>query len=176
MTRALGPLRLALAGALLALLTAPAASAGGHRIGYGFHHWRAIDDISDGDIRDSGSSHVFSYQYLTAAVLRLEADLEYFADGYGGSGEKAYSPQFYVLFGRFLYGGIGVGITNSDGFPDGKSWSDPWYALRGGFEILLLPKIHLDLNANYRANAFSALENADTDSLTFGASLRLSLN
>jgi hypothetical protein len=144
----------------IAVLTPAVSSAGGHRIGFGYHYWAPI----------------VSYQYLFSPVTRFEVDLEYFSDGYGGSISKAYAPQVYLLFGRFLYAGLGVGITQSDGFLDGSDWSDPWYALRGGIELLLLPRIHLDINANYRVDAFKALENVDTDSLTLGASLRVSLN
>jgi hypothetical protein len=123
-------------------------------------------------VDDSGNSLVFSYQYLPGGLVRLEGDLEYFADGYGGSTETAYAPQVYVLIGRGFYGGVGIGITNSDGFADG-SWSDPWYAARAGVDLLLLPKLHLDINANYRANAFADLDEAETDAITLGAALRI---
>jgi hypothetical protein len=171
--------RFAAAFLMLVVLVPAAASAGQHRVGFGYHYWETIDDIDVTDldeIDDSGSVPVFSYQYLMNPLFRFELDLEYFSDGYGGSTEKAYAPAAYILFGRFLYAGVGVGVTQSDGFPDGDDLSDPWYAGRVGLEILLLPRIHLDINANYRADAFKALEDADTDSMTIGASLRLSLN
>ena len=171
--------RLALTIVALAVLMPALASAGEHRIGFGYHYWETLDDIEIDDldeIDESGSAPVFSYQYLMNPFFRFEADVEYFSDGYGGSTEKAYAPQVYVLFGRFLYAGVGVGVTQSDGFPDGDEWSDPWYAARAGLELLLLPRLHLDINANYRAAAFDALDEYETDSITLGASLRLSLN
>jgi hypothetical protein len=172
-------LRLVPAAVVLAALTPALAVAGEHRIGFGYHYWETLDDIEIDEldeIDESGSAPVFSYQYLMNPFFRFEADVEYFADGYGGSTEKAYAPQVYLLFGRFLYAGVGVGVTQSDGFPDGDEWSDPWYAARAGLELLLLPRIHLDINANYRAAAFDALDEYETDSITLGASLRLSLN
>ena len=42
------------------------------------------------------------------------------------------------------------------------------------FDLLLLPRLRLDINANYRADAFSALDQADTDAITLGASVRFS--
>lgn len=173
------PFRLALTAFALALLVPALAAAGEHRIGFGYHYWETLDDIELDEldeIDESGSAPVFSYQYLMNPFFRFEADVEYFEDGFGGSTETAYAPQVYVLFGRFLYAGVGVGVTQSDGFPDGDEWSDPWYAARAGLELLLLPRLHLDINANYRAAAFEALDEYETDSLTIGASLRLSLN
>jgi len=158
--------------ALVALAAAPAA-AGEHRLGIGYHYFEALGDIdSPGDIDDSGNSLVFSYQYLPGGLIRFEGDVEYFSDGYGGSTGSSYAPQAYVLLGRFFYGGVGVGITNGDF--EGDDWSDPWYAARVGLDLLLLPKVHLDINANYRANSFSALDDADSDAITFGVSARLS--
>lgn len=160
--------------ALVAAALPAAAAAGEHRIGFGYHYWKTVDDLDDfADIEDDGYASVLSYQYLPGGLIRFEAAVEYFDEGYGGSPEEAFSPQVYVLVGRFVYAGVGVGMTRSDAFGSGDDWSDPWYAARAGLDILLLPRLHLDINANYRANAFEDLEDADTDSLTFGASVRL---
>jgi len=168
--------RLTIAALALSLAIPALAAAGEHRIGFGYYYWETVDSLDDfPDLEDDGYAPVVSYQYLPGGFLRFELDVEYYADGYAGSTEKAYAPQAYVLFGRFVYGGVGVGVTKSDGFADGDEWSDPWYAARVGLDLLLLPKVHLDINANYRADAFKALEEADTDALTFGASLRVSL-
>jgi hypothetical protein len=167
--------RLAVSLALAALVPA-AATAGEHRLGFGYHYWQTLDDIELdelSEIDDEGSSIVASYQYLPGGLIRLEADLEYFEEGFGGALDEAYAPQLFVLFGRNFYGGVGVGVTKSDGFADGDEWSDPWYAGRVGLELLLLPRVHLDINANYRADAFKELEEAETDALTLGASLRV---
>jgi|MudIll2142460700_1097286.scaffolds.fasta_scaffold420828_2 hypothetical protein len=154
-------------------LAATPARAGEHRIGIGYHYFETVDDIHNlGDINDNGNSLVFSYQYLPGGLLRFEGDLEYYSDGYGGSTSTAWAPQAYVLLGRGFYGGVGIGATKSD-FPNGDSWSDPWYAAKIGLDLLLLPKIHLDINANYRADAFNELDNAKSDAVTLGASVRL---
>jgi hypothetical protein len=160
----------------LAALT-PAAGRAEHRLGFGYHYFQTVDDIDVGDIEsieDEGNSVVVSYQYVPGGLLRFEADLEYYSDGYGGSTDSAYAPQAYVLVGSGFYGGVGVGVTHSDGFADGDEWSDPWYAARVGVDLLLVPRLRLDINANYRADAFSALDEADTDAITLGASLRFS--
>jgi hypothetical protein len=167
--------RAALAAMLAAAIPALAA-AGEHRIGFGYHYWKTVDDLDDlNDIEDEGYATVVSYQYLPGGLLRFEADVEYYPDGFGGTTESAYAPQIYVLVGRLVYAGVGVGVTQSDGFASGDEWSDPWYAARAGLDILLLPRLHLDINANYRVDAFEELEEVDTDALTIGAALRLRL-
>ncbi len=166
----------AMAAVLGSLLGVSEASAGDHRLGFGFHYWKTVDDLVSGqsdDLDDSGLAQVFSYQYLPGGLVRFEVDIEYFDKGFAGSLERAYSPQFYVLLGRVVYAGVGLGATYSRGLPD--QWSEPYYAARGGLELLLLPKLHLDLNANYRFNAWSELEDVETETLTLAAILRLSL-
>lgn len=161
---------------LLVVALAPAAEAGEHRLGFGVHYWKTLDEIegSLGDgIDDSGLSQLFSYQYLPGPFLKLEATVEYFPDGFGGATGSAYAPQVFLIVGRGLYAGIGVGITRSSSFED--DWSDPFYGARVGYELPILPRLDLDLNANYRFDSWSELEGYDSEVLTFGAVLRITL-
>ena len=158
---------------LSAGLAAPAA-AGEHRLGLGLHYWQSLnqldDDFPDFEVQDDGLSEVVSYQYL-AGFIRFEAAAEYFDKGFQGSHDWAISPQVYVLAGRGFYGGLGVGVTYSD-FANG-SWSDPYYIAKAGIDFLLLPKIHLDVNADYRFLKWEDLDNYDSDTITFGATVRV---
>lgn len=165
------PLRRLLCLIAIVLVAVPAAAAE-HRFGLGGHYWRTIDSIEDDDfdIDEDGVTPYLTYQYLPGGLLRFEIDLEYFDEGFGGSAEEAYAPIVFALVGGGLYGGVGVGVVVSDGFED--EISDPFYAARVGFDMELLPAIHLDINANYRANTFSELDEADTDSITLGAAVR----
>ncbi len=154
-------------------LTLPA-TAGEHRIGAGLHYWQSIDQISDDfpdvGIADDGLSQVVSYQYL-AGFIRFEAAAEYFSDGFQGSTDWAVAPQVYILAGRGIYGGVGVGATYSDaGF---NGWSEPFFIGRAGFDFLILPKLHLDIHADYRFVDWEELENYDSDTITLGATLRV---
>jgi hypothetical protein len=175
--RADGHRPLFLLAALLGLLLLPAsADAGEHRLGLGAHFWKTVDDLADDfgdDVEEDGFAYVLSYQYLPAGLFRFEIDLEVADEGYGGAADTAYSPVVFVLVGRSLYGGVGVGVTFSDTFEDDVS--DPFYAARVGYEFTLLPGVHLDLNANYRADAWSELDQADTDAVTLGALVRFNL-
>jgi len=159
----------------IALLFPLAATAGSHRLGFGYHYWKTLDDIDVSDldeVDDNGYAGVVSYQYLPGGIARFEFDLEYYKDGFGGSTDTAYSPQAFILFGRVLYVGFGLGATKSDNLPSGDDWSDIWYAGRVGVEFLLLPRIHLDINANYRGNTFELPQDVESDTMTLGAALR----
>jgi hypothetical protein len=158
---------------LVAGLAAPA-TAGEHRIGAGLHYWQSLDqlddDFPDFEIHDDGVSGVFSYQYI-AGFIRFEGAAEYFDKGFQGSRDWAISPQVYVLAGRGFYGGVGIGVTYSD-FANG-SWSDPYYIAKAGVDFLLLPKLHLDINADYRFLKWEDLGDYDSDTITLGATVRV---
>jgi hypothetical protein len=167
---------LLLAALLLALgLTAPFTAAHAeHRLGGGVHYWRTLDEIGDeiggGDIDEDGLSALVSYQYAPGGLLKFQIDAEYFEKGFGGAEDDAISPQVYVLVGGTVYAGVGAGIIYSDNFDDGES--DPFYAARLGLDMRLLPRLHLDVNANYRTTEWDNLEDADTDTITLGAVVR----
>lgn len=162
---------LLLAFALATSLAAPA-QAVEHRIGGGVHYWRTLDEIGDdfGDIDEDGLSALVSYQLAPSGLLKFQVDAEYFEKGFGGAEDDAISPQVYVLLGGTVYAGVGAGIIYSDNFDDGES--DPFYAARLGLDMTLLPRLHLDINANYRTTDWDELEEADTDTITLGAVVR----
>jgi hypothetical protein len=153
---------------------AGAAGAAEHRFGFGGHYWRAVDDLaSDLEVEEEGVAPFLTYQFVPAGIFKLELDLEYFEEGFGGSTSEAFAPSAYVLVEWGLYGGLGVGVTISDGLSDNVS--DPFYAARLGWDFQVLPRLHVDVNANYRANSFAELEEYDTDSITLGAAVRVAL-
>jgi len=156
---------------LAVLMVGPVAA--DHRIGAGLHHWQTVDDLADDGfegIEDEGTSGIVSYQYMPEGIFSLELDLEYFADGFGGSTEEAFSPQAYLLVGHGLYAGAGVGVTHSDG-----ETSDMFYAARIGFDISIIPRLSLDVNANYRFDDWDLVDEVETDTVTLGALIRLRL-
>jgi hypothetical protein len=164
--------------ALLALGAAGAVrpAAADSSIGIGVHAWRTVDGFeSDGfsGIRRDGLSYLLSYQYKPGALLKLEIDGEYFPNGFGGSTHYAVSPQAYVLLGSFIYGGVGIGTIFSKDFSN--DFSSPYYAARVGVDMHLLPKLSLDVNANYHFNAFNELHGVTTGTVTLGATARFGL-
>lgn len=152
---------------------AHAAAAAEHRFGIGGHYWRALEDldVEDLEVEEEGVAPYFTYQYAPAGWLRLELDLEYFEAGFGGATDAAVAPVAFALVELGLYGGVGVGVTISDGLDN--EVSDPFYVARLGYDFVVLPKLHVDLNANYRANSFAALEDYDSDAITLGAAVRV---
>jgi hypothetical protein len=176
MTKATSPvLTKVLMTLVLLVFVAGAASAGEHRIGFGMHYFKSLDDLEsdDFDIDEDGLIPVISYQYRPGGLFFFEADVEYFSDGYGGAEGTAYSPQVFLMVGRGIYGGVGVGVTIAGDFDD--NYSDAFYIGRVGFSMPLLPRISLDINANYESGSFSTLEEFDSDTLTLGASIRVAL-
>ena len=159
------------AGSLALLLWAHSPASAANSIGVGVHYWTAVKDIDIENVDRNGFSVIGSFQNRVAGFSTLELDLEIFGEGYAGAKETVFSPQGYLLFGRSLYGGAGVGINYSDG-----SYSDPFFALRAGVDLEVLPAIHLDLNANYRFENwdFERIKgDVKTGNITLGAIVRL---
>lgn len=161
--------------ALCATWGASPAAAGEHRLGGGVHYWQTVDDLFDGaGLEEQGVSLLASYQYVpNRGLFSFELALEYFDDGFGGSTDTAYAPVAYIVVGRKLYVAAGIGVTFSSGLADDPS--DPFYNTRLGYQFHLLPGLLLDINANYRTNAFEAITNFDSDTITLGAIARFKL-
>jgi hypothetical protein len=171
--------RTLLAIATLCVLGAAAAArpaAADSSIGFGVHAWRTVDDLeSDGfsGIRRDGISYLLSYQYKPGGLLKFELDGEYFPTGFGGSTHYAVSPQGYVLLGGLIYGGVGIGTIFSRDFSN--DMSSPYYIARVGVDLHLLPKLDLDVNANYQFKTFNELHGVSTGTVTLGAIARFNL-
>lgn len=161
---------------LSGLLAAPGQAAE-KRLGFGVHYWQTVNNLSSkgfGHLKDNGTSWLVSYQIAPRGLFTLEADLEYFNSGFGGSDSSTFSPQFFVLVGHGLYAGVGVGVNASSGFDN--SFSDPFYMGRVGFNFEVIPRLYVDVNANYQANAFNQLGSTSTDAITLGAVVRFDLS
>jgi hypothetical protein len=155
---------------ILLSLTVPAAAAE-HSFGVGIHYWRAVDEITDSSFDRSGAAGMLSYQYIPARLVKIEGDLEYFPKGFGGADDTAWSPQVYLLVGNRLYAGVGAGVIYSKSFSG--ELSDVFYAARIGTDFTVLPRTHLDINANYRFKDWNQIKDASTDTITLGAVLRI---
>ncbi len=157
-------------------LAAVPASAAEHRLGLGVHYWQTLDEIENDDFsfaKDDGLAWIGSYQFVPVGLFKLELDLEYFPDGFSGADDPAWSPQVYVVVGSMVYVAVGTGIVYSEGYNDNPT--DPFYAARAGFEFAVLPRTRLDVHGNYRFNDWNEFEQADTDTITLGALLRVTL-
>lgn len=157
------------AAAILPAWSAPA-HAEGHRLGVGLHYWRALDDLVEDDFEldESGIAGIVSYQY--GSFIRFEVDLEIFPDGFGGSTDTAVSPQVFVVVGSGIYGALGAGVTWSQDLEG--DFSDPFWVARVGWDLDLIPKVILDLNLNYHFDAFSELDDLQSDAITAGVIVR----
>ncbi len=154
---------------VLILLPSAPALAGSHRIGAGANYWVAIDDIKIDNIDEDGFSYLFSYQYRPTLV-GLQADLEFLPDLFG---ENAIAPAAYLVVGSAIYAAAGVGMVSQDG-----DWADdPFFALKAGLDLEVLPHIYLDLSGSYRFSSEykvnDALDKIDTDTVFLGAAVRI---
>ncbi len=158
---------------MLFAIFSPVATKAEPSIGTGFNYWHAIDDIDLSEFDKDGASWFISFQSRGDYLLGWEADLEMMPKGFMASPKAVYAPQAYAVVGKTISGAVGVGWYYSDG-----EWADqPFYALRAGVELMLVPKISMEIMANYRFTDWGELEGEDinTDTIMLGAALRISL-
>ncbi len=143
------------------------------RFGVGVNYWKTLKDVDIQNLDKNGVSWLASCQFMPAGLLKVEADLEVFPKGFQGIDENVYAPEAYVVVGSGIYGGAGIGIL----YADGEFSDSPFYALRAGFQIELLPGICLDLNGNYRFEKWGKLsglaDDISVDTVTLGAAVRV---
>jgi len=153
--------------------SASAASRRNLQIGVGAHYWRAVEDIDVDDVDDNGFSYLGSVRYRLASLLAVQAELEVFPEDFMGLEDEVYSPQGMVILGNVIYAGLGIGTY----YYDGEFADDPFYILRAGLDLELIPRVHIDINGNYQFTDFESLkdihENVDTDTVTLGAAVRI---
>ncbi len=153
---------------IVILAAGPVYARDAHRLGLGATYWTSVDDVDVDNIDDDGFSFTASYQYWPT-LLGVELNLEMMPDKYG---ENAFSPQAYVLFGKAIYGGAGIGID----YRDGDFAEEPFFALRAGLNLEILPAIYWDIYGTYRFNDSADLDDEkkdiDTDTVYLGTAVR----
>jgi hypothetical protein len=151
---------------------APVAPSGSmHRIGLGVNYWKAINHIGE-EFSSDGLSYILSYQYAPVWFVKVGTNLELFPD-LAGSSNPVLAPEVFVTVGGLFYCGVGIGIYYHEG-----DWGDaPFYMFRAGLDIPVLPRLYLDLNANYRFNDWNTLgwSDMDSDTIRLGAAVRFAL-
>ena len=158
----------------LFLAAAPAAAIE-NRLGLGVHSWRSASEVLDDPTAEDESdlAAVLSYQLVLLPLLKLEADLEFFPNGFGGSGEEAWLPQGLIVVGDRFYAAVGAGLIYSEDLEG--NLSDSIYIARVGVDFPIFSRLRLDVCADQRAGEVSGLIEADEDTITFAAVLRLRL-
>lgn len=176
-----GALRSFLLPILFSAILAPApAEAGEHSLGLGVHFWKTVDEIADdGDfsgIEDDGSAFVASYRYKPGGLIFFQIDFDYYPDGYGGYSGNTYTPMVFVGVGRTWYVAAGIAYTHTDKVlhigDEEFSSGDSYFLGRIGWNLELLPRVALDLNASYEIDAWNAVDQLSSDATTLGAVVR----
>lgn len=161
--------------ALSLVLAAAPAEAAEHRLGLGAHLWKPAADLFDDSFEsdESDLAALVSYQFVAFQALKLQADLEYFPDGFGGAGEEAWSPQALIVLGDRWYVAAGAGTVYSSAFEG--DFSNTFYIARLGIDYPILPRLRLDVSADTRAAEPGDLADVDEETITFAAVLRFRL-
>jgi hypothetical protein len=167
---------IALLGILILSLSTTAATAKiKHRFGVGAHYWVTADDIELDNVDEDGFAWLVTYQVRPIPLVKFEAALEVLPDNFYGSTEQVFAPQAYAVAGGWIYAGLGIGVFYSDG----EFYDDPFYAIRAGIDVPILPHVHVDVNANYRfmdwENIHDLDEHINTDTITVGAAVRIQI-
>jgi hypothetical protein len=141
-------------------------------LGVGLHYLRNLGDIDSDESLDLSKDSfgiIGSLKKTGAGLLSFEGQVEYIFD-YAGTGDDMWIPSGWLLAGKFIYGGAGIGV----GHIGGEWQSDPFYALRAGVN-LPLGGLSLDAYGTYQFwddDALHDLTGEDLDSVTFAAVLR----
>jgi hypothetical protein len=161
---------------LALLLAAAPAAAIESRVGVGLHLWRTAKDLSDhpGGELEQELSGLISYQLVLLRPLKVEVDLEYFPNGFGGTGIVFVSPQGFIVVGDRWYAAVGAGWIYSNHQVEGNL-SDIIYLARLGADLPLRSRLRFDVFAEERAESAGDLTHLSGDAITFAAVLRLRL-
>ncbi len=167
------PFGLVLAAGLALAAAAGTARAGDAewRLGAGATYWRMLEDVQLDAFDRDGVGYFLGLQYRPG-LAGWGVDVERLPDGFLGAAGTVYAPQFYVVAGRGLFAAAGAGWYVADG----EASADPFFNLRAGLDVELLPSVHLELFANYRFTDAGQLNDdrtdIDTDTVFLGAALR----
>lgn len=155
---------------LLAALAVPAQATG---VGAGARYFKTIDEL-DGPFEEDGLAPLLTIKQDLAALLSVQLDVVLYPDGYAGSSKDVLAPEAFLVLGQGLYAALGAGSLYSDG-----DFGDPFFVARVGVDLELLPGLHLDVNGNYEFAEWEQIneidDEADSDTITLGAALRLDL-
>ena len=158
----------------LFLAAAPAAAIES-RIGLGVHLWTPAGEMLEnpfaGDVNEL--TGLVSYQLVLFRPLKLQFDLEYFPNGFGGTGIVLVFPQGFIVVGDRWYIAGGAGWFYSTRI-EGKT-SDVTYLARVGTDLPVHRRLHLDIFAEQRSPEVNGLAEPDEDRISFAAVLRLKL-
>jgi len=143
-------------------------------LGFGVHYLETIDDIDDASGLDEDSiAWTIVFQGGADDFFSLDIEVVLTPD-FLGSDEDLISPQVLVQLGSGLYAAGGAGIN----YYDGEFANEPYFILRAGLTMEILPGVLLDINGNYTATGDSLDdidEDIDTDTIMLGAFARIEL-
>ncbi len=143
------------------------------QLGVGANYWVAMRDAADDSFDKHGLGWMISTRYMSTPYFGLGIDLEKSPKNYMMFEKPIYSPAAYLVAGKGIYAALGIGTY----YYDGKFIKDTFYALRAGLNLEIIPKIVIDINANYRSESWSKIRHArrevSSDNIVLGAAVRI---
>lgn len=161
--------------ALIVCMVAGFALASAHAestLGLGLRTFRTVDSLP-GQFHRSGIGGYANWRSQWTDLVSGQFELALYEDGFAGTTEEALAPQAFLLLGRDLYAGAGVGIL----FADGDFADSPFLTLRAGYQIALANWISLDLNVSYEFGEWKGVnkfdESVESDTVVLGGGVRI---
>ncbi len=160
-----------------------------HSLSFGFQYFYALEDIRDDFSSGSDDSDDYyhrdglgmaaGYRINPNNYLGFLMEVQAYTSGYYDA-KRSISPRVLVILGQKIFVGAGVAVNylawedSTEGLHDSGNWSDPYFFLRGGVEIpIILDSLRLGLHANYELNNWNDVNEFNSDTLTFGAYVRV---
>ena len=162
-----------LALAVAGLLGSGALAGDNFQIGVGANYWLALKNAVDDSFDKRGLGWMISSRYMATPVFGFGLDVERSPKNYIQFEKPIYSPAAYIIVGKGIYAALGIGTY----YYDGKFVKDTFYAARAGLTMELIPRIVIDINANYRSEEWSKIKKVhrevSTDNVVMGAAIRV---
>ncbi len=158
---------------IIFLAVQPLATNADPLIGAGIHYWRAVDSL-DSEFDQDGVSYLLTYQGALVPLVKYQVNIEILERGFAGSKHTVYAPHAVATVGQWLYAGAGVGIL----YASNRFANKPYYLLRVGLDVPILPKLRLDINTSYHFSEWRGINRTDSqaesDIISLGTALRFS--
>ncbi|MBW7908062.1 MAG: hypothetical protein H3C50_03965 [Kiritimatiellae bacterium] len=141
-------------------------------LGLGLRGFRAVDSLPH-QFQRSGLGGYVNWRSQWTDLVSGQLELALYEDGFAGTTEEALAPQAFLLLGRGLYAGAGVGVL----FADGDFADSPFLTLRAGYQVALAEWISLDLNVSYEFGEWKGVNvfdpSVESDTVAIGAGVRI---
>jgi hypothetical protein len=159
-----------------------------HAFGIGIHYFYTLEEIDNdlsqeiqGAYHSEGIALNASYRIKPNPHLGLLFEMQTYPEGVSDA-KMVISPRILALLGHHIYAGVGVAWNYAEWEEETLSihkddgWSSAYFLLRAGFEFpIIVDDLILDINGTYELNDWNEIEEFDSDLITLGVGVRMTL-